>query len=311
MLFGKYEINATLLDDAVLPPYKGSTFRGAFGNCLKKVVCAVKKKECAACLLAERCIYARLFETKSWQTTAQTRTAAPPHPYLIEPPQTAKTHFKAGEPFNFTLVLCGEMNNFLPYFIYAFKLMGEEGIGKKIADHRSRFQMQAVRCQDIDLYDPKSDKLLPLPPLKQLSLDKTCPNDETHTIKIDLKTPLRLKSRNELQNNLPFALLVRAMLRRVSSLFNYWGEGEPSLDYRGMVQRAEQVEVAARNLYWHEWERYSNRQETAMNFGGMLGSITYKGNLNEYLPLLQLCSQLHIGKQTTFGLGSFKLEIIP
>lgn len=150
-----------------------------------------------------------------------------------------------------------------------------------------------------------------MPPLKQLSLDKTCPNDETHTIKIDLKTPLRLKSRNELQNNLPFALLVRAMLRRVSSLFNYWGEGEPSLDYRGMVQRAEQVEVAARNLYWHEWERYSNRQETAMNFGGMLGSITYKGNLNEYLPLLQLCSQLHIGKQTTFGLGSFKLEIIP
>lgn len=67
MLCGTYTISAPLLDDALLPPYKGSTFRGAFGGCLKKAVCAVRQKECQNCLLASRCVYAQLFEGKTCQ----------------------------------------------------------------------------------------------------------------------------------------------------------------------------------------------------------------------------------------------------
>ena len=42
MLYGKYRFSCRLENDAVLPFYKGSTFRGVFGIALKKVVCAGK-----------------------------------------------------------------------------------------------------------------------------------------------------------------------------------------------------------------------------------------------------------------------------
>jgi hypothetical protein len=311
MQIGCYRISATLLDDAILPPYKGSTFRGAFGGCLKRAVCAVKQKECSDCLLSSRCVYARLFEAKQWDTAASVRTAAPPHPYIIQPPNSTRTRYQAGEPFDFNLFLFGEMNASLPYFVYAFELMGEQGIGKKNGNHRARFCLKGVSCGDVSLYSPQTGKLAPTPPPEQLALAEIVPSLEISQVTIRLQTPLRLKSDNHLQATLPFSVLVRSMLRRVSGLFNAWGAGEPPLDYRGMVARAEQVKVIDGRLRWHDWERYSNRQEQAMNFGGILGYATYQGALAEYLPLIKLCQQLSIGKQTTFGLGRFSVEESP
>jgi len=46
MLLGEYQFHCRLSDDAVLPHYKGSTFRGVFGRALKRVVCALRKETC-------------------------------------------------------------------------------------------------------------------------------------------------------------------------------------------------------------------------------------------------------------------------
>ena len=32
--------------------------------------------------------------------------------------------------------------------------------------------------------------------------------------------------------------------------------------------------------------------------GGITGSVTYEGNLQEYLPLIEFCEKVHLGKQT-------------
>ncbi len=309
MQFGCYRISATLLDDALLPPYKGSTFRGGFGGCLKRAVCAVKQKECTDCLLASRCIYARLFEVKQWEPSTSARTAAQPHPYIIQPSVSIRTRYQAEEAFDFNLLLFGEMNAALPYFVYTFELMGEQGIGKKMGNHRARFRLNGVSCKDIQLYNPQTGKLAPTPQPELLLLSAVEPSQEISKVTIRLQTPLRMKSDNHLQATLPFSLLVRAMLRRVSGLSNAWGTGEPVLDYRGMVARAEQIKVVDGRLRWHEWERYSNRQDQSMNFGGMIGYVTYQGALSEFLPLIELCQRLHIGKQTTFGLGCFTAEL--
>ncbi|MCL5126468.1 MAG: hypothetical protein M1511_18605 [Deltaproteobacteria bacterium] len=57
MLFGKYNFNCLFNSEAELPPYKGSTFRGAFGVALKKVTCALKLRDCPGCPLTGRCVY--------------------------------------------------------------------------------------------------------------------------------------------------------------------------------------------------------------------------------------------------------------
>jgi hypothetical protein len=50
-------------------------------------------------------------------------------------------------------------------------------------------------------------------------------------------------------------------------------------------------------------------EKQEMNYSGMTGSVTYEGRLGGFIPLKELCSRLHIGKQTTFDLGRFKKDM--
>jgi len=139
MLYGKYLFSNVFEDDAILPEYKGSTFRGVFGHALKKVVCALKRQDCKDCLLREKCVYSFVFETlpPGNEHPGKKRVASPPHPYVIESPETTKTHYNKGDLFDFALILFGKANEYLPYFIYAIEQMGGLGIGKKIAGKSS------------------------------------------------------------------------------------------------------------------------------------------------------------------------------
>jgi len=108
---------------------------------------------------------------------------------------------------------------------------------------------------------------------------------------------------NHLHAGLTFEVLTRAMLRRISQLFAFHGDGEPPLDYKGLVARAREVRTASSALQWRDWERYSNRQQARMCLGGIAGSATYQDVPPEFQPLLAIARLVHIGKQTTFGLG--------
>ncbi len=127
------------------------------------------------------------------------------------------------------------------------------------------------------------------------------------TVELSLKTPVRLKFENKLKAALPFHVVTRAMLRRISALSNYHGSGEPPLDYRGLVERAKAVEITHSSLKWFDWKRYSTKQDKSMLMGGMIGRVTYSGKLAEFVPLIRFCEKVHIGKQTAFGLGKIEL----
>jgi len=307
--YGRYSFTCAFETDAALPPYKGSTIRGIFGHALKKVVCALKKQDCRNCLLAPKCIYPNIFEMSPAPevSTGRKRIAAPPHPYVIEPPTEYKTNYRRNDTLNFILLVFGAINDYLPYFIYAFDQMGQMGIGKKIDGRRASFSLQQVTMEKAVIYSKADGRInmpLALPELSIELLQQPSILDNLQ-IEIKLETPLRLKYQNTLHAELPFHVLTRSMLRRASSLLALYGGGEPPLDYRGMVKRAEQVRIMNSDIKWFDWRRYSNRQEQAMLIGGMIGSVIYEGQLAEYIPLLRFCEQVHTGKQTAFGLGKF------
>jgi len=309
MLYGKYRFFCRLTDEAILPCYKGSTFRGVFGRALKRVVCALKTQECGRCLLKRRCVYAMVFETQDTLNPPEgSRIVAAPHPFVIEPPLTMETRFAEGSAFDFRLLLFGEANHNLPYFIYAFEQMGKIGIGKRINGKRGHFSLEEVKSGDRSIFSSADQTLKELNPFS-LALKDTedCPKS-TFRLKLNMITPLRLKFENRLKADLPFHVLVRAMLRRVSSLYNFYGHGEPPLDYRGLVKKAMDVKILDDDLSWFDWRRYSFRQDKAMLMGGMTGSVTYEGKLGEYMPLIEFCTEVHLGKQTSFGLGKIQAE---
>ena len=315
MLYGKYRFKCRLENDAVMPFYKGSTFRGVFGHALKRVVCALKRQECEECILKNRCVYALVFETPlALDMPEGSRNSSPPHPFVIEPPLTEDTRFPEGSFFDCNLILFGETNNSLPYFVYAFDQMGKIGIGKRVNGHRGQFVLKDVSAGNRQLYSDTDQKLNQSDAIQDFSFPVKHGNTDGRSkdvsqIRITLETPLRLKFKNRLKADLPFHVLVRAMLRRVSSLFSIYGNGEPDLDYKGLTSRAENIRVVENTLEWYDWRRYSNRQEQSMFMGGMTGAVVYEGELAEYLPLVEFAEKAHLGKSTSFGLGKIKAEI--
>ncbi|MEW6665741.1 MAG: CRISPR system precrRNA processing endoribonuclease RAMP protein Cas6 [Thermodesulfobacteriota bacterium] len=298
MQYGKYRFVCRLESEAALPFFKGSTFRGVFGHALKRVVCALRLRECPDCLLRETCLYPQVFERSRDDSV---------HPFVIEPPVDGERRYQAGERFDCSLILFGESVQRLPYFVYAFEQMGEIGIGGRVNGSRGRFVLEEVQAGGNVIYSKETRSLLKSEGMEPLSLGDG--DKAAGSVRVTLETPLRLKFENRLTAELPFHVLVRAMLRRVSSLFNTFGGGEPELDYRGLVREAQAVRTKASSLRWFDWERYSNRQQTRMLMGGLIGSVTYEGDLGQYLPLLDLASIVHIGKQTTFGMGKIAWEL--
>jgi hypothetical protein len=308
MLLGEYQFRAIFADEARLPAFKGSTFRGVFGRALKAVVCALKRQECPDCLLRQQCVYTRVFQHVA--APGEEGRPSPPHPFVISPPLTSRTIFAQGEPFDFTLLLFGEANQYLPYFVYAFEQMGQIGLGRGQEGRRAGFNLVEVRSSAGVIYRGE-DRCLTggKESLRELTVTPSCTAPGATTrLTVTLLTPLRLKFDNRLHAELPFHVLIRAALRRVSSLFTQFGAGEPRLDYKGLVARAQAVRTTASTICWFDWQRYSHRQDQAMLLGGMVGEATYEGEVGEFMPLLRLVEIVHLGKATTFGLGKVKVS---
>jgi hypothetical protein len=232
---------------------------------------------------------------------------SPPHPFVIEPPLSDQTEFEPEESFDFSLLLFGEANQYLPYFVYAFERMGRIGIGRAVKGKRACFQLTEVIGATGTIYRSQ-DQTLETDGVVNLILgDPPVPGLEQ--IRIILETPLRLKYQEHLTAQLPFHLLIRAALRRIASLNQQFADGEPPLDYKGLVARAHGVDTVHSTIRWYDWERYSFLQESRMMMGGMVGDVTYSGPLNEFIPLLRFIEKVHVGKGTTFGLGKIQMAI--
>ena len=130
-----------------LPPYKGSTFRGGFGFNLRKTICINRADDCNRCVLASRCIYTYIFETKPPEDPGIKHSFSEvPHPYVLNPPHTTKETFEPGETFTFELVLFGKAIDYFPYFLFVFQQMGENGIGRE----KGRFEIETVMNERFD-----------------------------------------------------------------------------------------------------------------------------------------------------------------
>jgi len=310
MEFGNYQFLIRLTDDAFLPSYKGSTFRGLLGHALKSVVCPLKLENCSSCILRSTCTYALCFETgHALPLTKNARISAPPHPMVLEPPLTEKMEFKKGDTLECGLLLFGNINRNLPYFIYAFDQMGRIGIGKKIRGQRGGFVLEGISLNGLQL-SLKENRPIDMPePLRlNFKINGQASFFSSDRLKIQIITPLRILKGNSDKPDLPFSLFLRSMVRRSTALLNCYGKGEPDEDYALLVKMAGKIKTVKNALSWMDWKRYSNRQEKKMFMGGLTGSVIYEGDFTPFAGIMTMSQKVHVGKNTAFGLGKIKIE---
>ena len=112
-----------------MPPFKGSTFRGAFGHAFKETVCVVEHRDCGHCLLRMRCAYPYIFDTPVPEgATRMRKYPQAPHPFVLLPPLETKTRYEPGDSLAFDLTLIGRGSDFLPYFLYTFEQLGARSV---------------------------------------------------------------------------------------------------------------------------------------------------------------------------------------
>lgn len=311
---GLYDFTLQVLEPMTLPVDKGAVLRGGFGLTFKRTVCVYPNlPPCNGCLLLQRCAYPPIFEPAPPPDAAVLRTHSDiPLPFLLEPPADGRTHYAAGELLTFRLVLIGRAINALPYFIVVFQRLGEQGLGPD----RARYALAEVTFVDPVTAQPTpiltDGRFVPMAQEQGVSvaaLMADAPAPALDTLTLHFLTPTRLKYDDQiLQTPPPFHVVIRTLLRRVSSLSYFHGGQRWETDYRGWIARAETVTTSAAAVAWHDGSRYSTRTQQRMPLGGLVGSVTYAGDLTPFLPLLRLGELIHVGKNAVFGNGRFVVE---
>ncbi len=301
----RFELRA--LAPARLPAYKGSMLRGAFGQALRRSVCAMGPEQpCESCRLRRACVYTRIFETFIEDTPPPFLRGLPtsPRPYVFEPLEET-LDFATGDPLPFDLLLIGQAAELQAYATLAVERMAAAGLGAR----RVPFELARVEALAADgswlplsTHGPAAVPLSP-PPRDGAGLVRA------GRATLHLRTPLRLKERGGLADTVDFRSLTFAMIRRVLELAYFHVPGAAiDWSFRPLLDRAATLRSTPR-LTWHDWDRYSNRQQRKVTLGGLLGTLEIEGEIDAGLAhLLRAAEILHAGKGATFGLGKIEVE---
>lgn len=304
-------------DGVILPPYKGSTFRGGFAGTFRRLVCSDGTGECKKCRLKHSCPYPLVFESEPPPESEVLRSFdAVPRPFVLEPPPDEKTRYSPGEAFDFTLLLFGRARNLLPYFVVTLEEFTHRGIGK---GRRPFFLEEIVAVNPLTgvaavIYRREDRIVRP----RDLSVTAEAiwnraagyPVDGLQKIEINFCTPTRITHQGATIHTPEFHTIIRNLLRRVSSLCYFYHGFLYEAEFPEIIRRACEVHLVRDKTFWVTIGRYSSRQGRRIPLEGFVGRAVYEGPLAEFLPLLLLGELIHVGKGTVFGQGKFALRIL-
>lgn len=302
-------------EEMILPVYKGAVLRGGFGHVFKRTVCfQPQTTNCRGCMLQHDCPYPALFEPSPPPDAEVLRKNQDiPLPFVIEPPLERRTRYGPEDRVSFRLVLIGRAMARLAYFLVVFQQLGEAGIGSR----RAKYALERVEAlqpwsgEAVTLYEDgalvRGDGGLAVAYGMVAERAEMLRANGGDTVTVRFVTPARLKHGGRYVEQPDFHVLARALLRRISSLSYFHCGQRWETDYRGLVAAAERVKTVRARAGWVDWKRYSRRQRRKMNLGGVVGEMTYRGDLEPFWPLLLLGQLVHVGKATVFGNGWYEL----
>lgn len=307
-----YRLTLEALEPLHLPPVVGNALRGGFGHTFKRLVCRQPELCNKSCERGNACPYGYIFETAPPDNSEVLRTFDDvPRPFIIAAPRSRRQTVAVGERLSFDLTLVGRGLDYLPYFIVVFEKLGQAGLGRDRGRYRLRTveAIQPFQGKATVIYQDKQEASHPvettLTGVMVADYAATLPADR---LSLEFLTPARLKHQGQWVGEGPsLAVLIKALLNRVSSL-SYFHCGQIfETDFKGMIERASQVQTVRVETRWEDWSRVSGRQHQRIEMGGLVGRVMYEGDLTEYLPLLALGELIHVGKGTVFGNGQYQI----
>ncbi len=291
----RYRFTLAFEQPFTLPLYSGSMIRGAFGHALRHISCVTRQKTCDNCPLLNGCHYPRVFEPKLLGTAPGQPQPAPP--YILEPPLGPRD-LAAKEVWSFDMVLYGSALPLLSMIILAVTQAAAKGFGSQ----HIPAQLLSVMVEQPDgwLTICSSEDPIIKPHNTQLMMPSPA---NTDCLTLEFITPTRLLRQGHPvgPEKLSGRDFYSALLRRGGQIAEAIGLTPPA------PMNLSAFPLAATNLRWLDWSRYSSRQKQSMQLGGLIGSFSLDQWPEDLWPWLWLGQWCHIGKNASFGLGQYRL----
>lgn len=264
-----------------------SAFRGIFFKILKRKFCFKKNISCANCGF-EDCLYYNIFEKKYGDYLRF-------HPYIIEHLETGKNKLIVNY-------------KFFGRFAENFNDIMNTILQTQTEQLRYKNKYYSIRINSINddssnsLYEENRSKIY-IAPIKKISYLP----QRIEQIRLTFLTPFRIKYKNKLSDEFKIDAFMRNLKQRVNFFYKYFESERSNIpaikDYDGIEFESQ--------TKWVEMIRHSNRQNKKMKLGGILGKVILKNLSSEVYGLIKIGEIIHVGKQTTFGLGKYVVEDLP
>lgn len=309
-----YEFDIVALSTLHLPGFSSAALRGGFGNVLRELTCVTKMNDCVACPVRKECPFTYLFNPYADNDPHFHGGANLPRPFVLGNPSVEQ--ISHGQHARFRVTIVGSAVEYLPYIVLAFRQLGIIGVGKG----RGKFRLSAVYSQDLltgklpkQVFDHDEDVLYPSRSY-EVSLNAVSEHTadtSVHKLKLQLVTPTHLVSQGRRIDEAPsFEQLIRAILRRYSDLSSLYCGNRPQLDYKALLEQAKTVRLERYQLRDFYRRGFSSRRGESTPQEGICGTLVYSGDFRSFLPYLMMGQWIHIGKQATFGMGRYDLQVV-
>jgi len=311
----------------------GAQLRGGFGAVLHERLCHHEHAgTCGggaqAAADGDGCEYLRLFKPCRC-VTGETLAGRPlgnqhhlPAPFVISALPDAERGIRAGERFSFEFVSLGALCDSYWYPVAAFEVFGARGLRRR-DDTRTPFQVVAVKDQLAGGRSLFSDRRLCPPVARDIerTIGEWLPAGAPPALEVAFLTPVsvrwakarRLDAATGLALFVDFYDLVRAVLDRVAGLWQLYGaegwrgQAEYYRWYNQLLAAARSIQTLQADLRIEQGERYSHAHEKDLPLTGFVGKMQFAGDFTPFLELLLIGEIIHLGQQTTNGLGRYSL----
>jgi hypothetical protein len=268
-------------ETAQLPTYLGSTLHGVLGWVL----------------LRHSKAYRYIFDNRKFGGAAQDVV----NPYIIEPPRY-QAIYRPGDELCFKLILLGDAIRYAEEVVMALANARQFGIGAE----RKMFELTDILQGRHFGAIWQNDKLS-----MSASTSETLsagPQGKPVWCSIHLMTPLRIRRGGALLLKPDFPTIIRSITKRIQALTERYGGYVNLANLSAVSDLSSEIRATSSSLYLNQMSRYSNRRNEKVDLSGLLGAMTFEGDLAPFTSWLNAARILHIGRNSTFGCG--QLDVV-